>query len=166
MTRGAIAGSHNAGHVVRFKRAVASRKVIASLVTLGYLQQGERHRATSRPLRVASPAECHCHRCPAHDRRTYVSTYATNFGRACAHLRSISQTQMPTDRTATPEGGQGGSPERLSHRGNRLWSFLPRPTRCIGNGLVGTHSGRTSPCLSVEALLYSSSSLLRARPWR
>ena len=40
-------GSHDAGHIVRFKRSVASRKVIASLVTLGYLQQGERHRATA-----------------------------------------------------------------------------------------------------------------------
>jgi hypothetical protein len=30
--------------VVRFERPVASRKVIASLVTLGYLQQAKRHR--------------------------------------------------------------------------------------------------------------------------
>ena len=33
------------GVVVRFERPVASRKVIASLVTLGYLQQAKRHRA-------------------------------------------------------------------------------------------------------------------------
>jgi hypothetical protein len=31
--------------VVRFERPVASRAVIASLVTLGYLQQAKRHRA-------------------------------------------------------------------------------------------------------------------------
>jgi hypothetical protein len=30
--------------VVRFERPVASRKVVASLVTLGYLQQAKRHR--------------------------------------------------------------------------------------------------------------------------
>ena len=30
--------------VVRFERPVASRKVVASLVTLGYLQRAKRHR--------------------------------------------------------------------------------------------------------------------------
>ena len=51
--------------------------------------------ANSRLLRVAKPAECHCHRCPAHDQPNLRLHLRNQFRQeACARLGSIRPDDM------------------------------------------------------------------------